>query len=89
MELTIALSISILSIVFTIINFANGRKDKATKEAKEDASKQSVIEYRLNELEKKIDQVLGLLDKQESEFEGKIEKALENHIKQYHEKHEN
>lgn len=84
MELTIALIISILSIVFTILSFAFGRKDKAKKESAEEASKQSLIEYRLDELSKKVDKILDKLDFYDTEIDAKIEKAMKNHVAQYH-----
>ena len=84
MELTIALAISILSIIFTILNFVNGRKDKSVKEGREEASKQSLIEYRLDELAKKVDKILDKLDFYDSEIDCKIEKSIKMHINQYH-----
>ena len=48
MELTVALSISILSAVMTVVNFVVNRKDKAVKEQKE--NHQELIEYQLKEL---------------------------------------
>lgn len=80
----IGLAISIIAVVFTIVNFVVARKDKATKDTKEDASKQSLIEYRLDELTKKVDKILDKLDNQESEVKKIVYEELEKHIKIYH-----
>lgn len=81
--------ISCISIVISIVSFIkNGNKD-----VKEDTSKDSYkwgqLDAKLSNLEKQVDKILSKLDTFELEIDTKIEKALENHIKQYHEKHEN
>ena len=85
----ISLGISIISIVFCIATFVrNGNKD-IKRDSIEEASKWGRLEERLNNLEKQVNKILDKLDTFEIEIDTKIEKALENHIKQYHEKHEN
>lgn len=84
MELTIALVISILSITFTIINFALGRKDKAVKDSKEEGSNQKLIEYRLDKVEEKLDQILSKFDRYDSELDEKIDRKIKIHLEQYH-----
>lgn len=84
MELTIALAISIISVVITVINFSLNRKDKAVKDAKD--LNIGLIEYRLNELDKNVQKILDKLDNYESEIDVRIEKALEVHVKEYHKK---
>ena len=54
MELTIALVISILSITFTILNFALSRKDKSNKDTSKDAYAQGRIEEKLANIEKTL-----------------------------------
>ena len=87
MELTIALAISIISIVITISNFVLGRKDRAEKvihdETKEFA-KHDLIEYRLDKIEKQLEKILNKLDTFDKEIDEKIEKKLKFHIEQYH-----
>lgn len=95
MELTIALSISILSIVFTIINFVLNRKDKAVKDTKE-ASKenhQELIEYQLKELKDDykdialdIKEIKKMLDSYKETFKGIVKEQIEEHVKIYHNK---
>lgn len=84
MEVTIALAISILSIVFTILNFAIARKKDAIQETKE--NNHALIQYRLDELDKNVQKILDKLDKYEVEVDEKIEKAIKNHIAIYHKK---
>lgn len=84
----ISLGISIISIIFCIAAFVR----TGNKDVKEDTSKDSYkwgqLDAKLSNLEKQVDKILSKLDTFELEIDTKIEKALENHIKQYHEKHE-
>lgn len=84
MELTIALSLSILGSVISVSTFVLNRKDKAVKDAKE--TNMELINYRLNELDKNVQKILEKLDNYDSEIDARIEKALETHIKEYHKK---
>lgn len=84
MELTIALTISILSVVITVSNFVLNRKDRAVKEAKE--TNLELINYRLNELDKNVQKILDKLDTYETEIDNRIEKAMKQHIDIYHKK---
>lgn len=85
----ISLGISIISIIFCIAAFVR----TGNKDVKEDTSKDSYkwgqLDEKLNNLEKQVNKILDKLDTFELEVDTKIEKALENHIKQYHEKHKN
>ena len=78
----LGVAISILAITFTIINFAIARKDKASK----DGNKQGVIEYRLEDLSKKVDKILDKLDKYDKEVDEKITIAMQHHIAEMHNK---
>lgn len=91
MELTIALAISILSAVMTVVNFVTNRKDKAVKDIKEqdkesakESSNQQLIDYRLTQVEKKLDKIIDILDSYDKEIDSRVEKALEQHIRLYH-----
>lgn len=87
MELTVALAISILSAVISVSNFALNRKDKAIKD-KEDIDKEStnqkLIDYRLTQVEKKLDKIIDILDSYDDEIDARVEKAICDHIKIYH-----
>ena len=82
MELTVALVISILSAVMTVANFVVNRKDKAVKDAKE--TNMELINYRLNELDKNVQKILDKLDNYDTEIENRVDKAMQQHIKLYH-----
>ena len=87
MELTIALGLSILGSVLSVSNFVLARKDKAVKdkgEIDEECSNQKLLDYRLGQVEKKLDQILTKLDTQDKETKEKINEAIEQHIKLYH-----
>lgn len=87
MELTIALAISIISVIMTISSFVLNRKDKAVSDTKDNAkesSNQQLIDYRLTQVEKKLDKILDILDNYEEEVNQSIEKAINLHVKLYH-----
>ena len=89
MELTIALAISIISIVITVSNFALSRKDKSSKDAQEEQkqfSKHDLIEYRLDKIEKQLEKILNKLDTFDKEIDDKIKVAMKHHIAEYHSK---
>lgn len=80
--------ISCISIVISIVSFIrNGNKD-IKQDVSKDSYKWGKLDEKLNNLEKQVNKILDKLDTFEIEIDTKIEKALDNHIKQYHEKHE-
>lgn len=93
MELTIiALGITIINCVLGVVTFFNNRKKDVVGEVKEeskekvvDVADKKLIEYRLEQVEKKLDKVLDILDTYDKEIDEKLEKAFEQHIKMYHE----
>ena len=83
----ITLGISLLSIAFTIIAFVLNRKDKSNEQVEEEVkqySKHDLIDYRLNELTKKVDKILDKLDTFDKEMDEKIKTAFKHHINEYH-----
>lgn len=85
MQLSTALSI--LASVIAVSTFVLNRKDKAvkdTKESDEESSNQKLIDYRLTQVEKKLDKILDILDSYDKEMDIRIDKALEQHVKMYH-----
>ena len=81
--------ISCVSMVISIVSFIrNGNKD-IKQDTSKDSYKWGEWDEKLNNLEKQVNKILDKLDTFELEVDTKIEKALDNHIKQYHEKHEN
>lgn len=82
MELTIALIISIISVVITVSTFVLNRKDKAVSDSKE--NNLGLINYRLDKLDENVQKILDKLDMFDSEIEDKIQKAMRQHIEMYH-----
>lgn len=82
MEITLV--ISIVGCVIAIASFVLGRKDKAVKETKEEASEQRLIEYRLDQLSKKVDKILEKLDNQETEIKRVVNEEIEKHVLKFH-----
>lgn len=85
--ITIALAISILGIVLNVFNFYYSRKkDTITnvKEQDKESSNQQLIDYRLTQVEKKLDKIIDILDNYEEEIDERIEKALLRHVEVYH-----
>ena len=82
MELTIAVAISIISVIITVLNFAFSRKEKAVKDAKE--TNMALINYRLDELDKNVQKILDKLDTYDKEVDDRIDKAMKDHVKIYH-----
>ena len=80
--------ISCVSIVISIVSFIrNGNKD-IKQDTSKDSYKWGKLDEKISNLEKQVKKILDKLDTFELEIDTKIEKALDNHIKQYHEKHE-
>lgn len=80
----IALAISILSVVITVVNFALSRKDKTKNETEKDSYKWGSIDEKLSNIEKTLSKIEDKLDTYDKEIDEKIEMALNHHIKEYH-----
>lgn len=86
MELTMV--ISIIGCVIAVSSFVLVRRDKAVDDNRQEASEQKLIEYRLNELTKKVDKILEKLDNQETEIRSIVKEEMDKHILKYHDKGE-
>lgn len=86
MELTIALAISILSIVFTILNFATNRKDKSNKDTENTSYKWGQLDIKLENIEKTLGKIELKLDTYDKEIDQKIDEKISHHIREYHNK---
>lgn len=78
--------ISIISIIFVVINFALNRKDKATCDNGNTQYKWGQIETKIDFMSKQIQEVLNKIDKFDIEIDDKITKAIIEHEKIYHKK---
>ena len=87
MELTIALGLSILGSVISVSTFVLNRKDKAIKDKGDfdkESADQKLIDYRLTQVEKKLDKIIDILDNYDKEIDKRVNEALELHVKLYH-----
>lgn len=87
MELTIAVAITIINCVLGVVSFAINRKKDAisdSKESSKESANQQLIDYRLTQVEKKLDKIIDILDSYEKEVDERIKIALDEHIKIYH-----
>ena len=91
MELTVALALSILGSVIAVSSFVLTRKDKAIDKVEKDGTEkvsskaeQVLIEYRLEQVEKKLDKIIDILDSYDKEIDERVNKAIDEHIKLYH-----
>ena len=87
MELTIALAITIINCVLGVISFASNRKKEAindNKEIEKEKTNQQLLDYRLSQVEKKLDKIIEILDNYDKEIDERVKIALEEHIKIYH-----
>lgn len=76
--------INCISIVINIVSFIrNGNKD-IKQDTSKDSYKWGQLDAKLSNLEKQVDKILSKLDTFEIEVDTKIQKAIENHEKQYH-----
>lgn len=89
MEITIALVISIIGIFLNIFNFYYSRKkDTITnvKEQDKESSNQQLIDYRLTQVEKKLDKILDILDSYEDTTKKIVQDEMDKHVLKYHNK---
>jgi uncharacterized protein (DUF4213/DUF364 family) len=89
MQLTLALSLSILGTIISVLSLIFNRKDKSNKDIKEEQKqfdKNNLIEYRLTKIEQNIEKILNKLDVYEKEIDDRIKIAIDNHIAIYHNK---
>jgi 3-dehydroquinate dehydratase len=86
----IPLAISVIGAVISVSSFVLTRKDKSNAEVKEEQkqfSKHDLIEWRLDDITKKVDRILEKLDTYDKEMDQKIKEALKHHIAEYHTPH--
>ena len=85
--ITLALTISILGIALNVFNFYYARKKESITDVKEkdkESANQQLIDYRLTQVEKKLDKILDILDNYDKEIDARVSKAMEQHVKLYH-----
>ena len=86
MELTIAVAITIVNCVISVLNFAFSRKDKSNKDAGNDAYAQGRIEEKLANIEKSLAKIEDKLDNYDVEIKQIVREEIKEHILEYHQK---
>lgn len=82
MELTIA--ISIISVTIAVSSFVLNRKDKSNKDVEDESYKRGILDQQLKDIMAKLEKIERKLDNYDTEIDNKLEKALKQHIDQFH-----
>ena len=85
----VTFAIAIIGSVISVYSFVLNRKDKSSKDIKEEQKqfdKNNLIEYRLTKIEQNIEKILNKLDVYEKEIDDRIKVAIDNHVAIYHNK---
>ena len=83
---TIALLLSILGSVISVLNLIFNRKDKSNKDGENDGYKWGQIDAKLASIEKTLSKIEEKFDTYDTEIDARIEKAIKQHIAIYHKK---
>ena len=82
----LAMAIAIFSFIIALLGFFYNRKDKSNKDTGDSQYKMGQIDEKLSNISKQIerlDEKFGTFDR---EVDTRIEKAIENHERAYHNK---
>ena len=77
---------SLTAVIISVLSFFFNRKDKSNNEVKEEAGDQSLIKYRLDKLDEKVDKILNKLDDQENDIRKVVQDEMDKHLLRYHSK---
>lgn len=84
MQLTAALSLSILGTVISVLSLIFNRKDKSNKDTEETSYRQGQLDMQIKQILSKLEKIDKKLDTYDREIEERIDVALKNHIAIYH-----
>lgn len=84
MQLTVALSLSILGTVISVLSLIFNRKDKSNKDTEETSYRQGQLDMQIKQILAKLEKIDKKLDTYDREIEERIDVALKNHIAIYH-----
>lgn len=82
----ISILLSIVASVVAVLSLFFNRADKSNTGVKEEAKSMAVINTKLEYITKQLDNLTARFDRYDVEVDSKIEKAIEFHIKEYHNK---
>lgn len=81
---TLALTMSIICCVVTVLNLVLGRKDKSVKEGSATSYNQGRLDEKIQTILDKLNKIEKHLEVYDKEIDEKIEVALKHHIKEWH-----
>lgn len=81
---TLALTMSIICCVVTVLNLVLGRKDKSVKEGSTTSYNQGRLDEKIQTILDKLNKIEKHLEVYDKEIDEKIEVALKHHIKEWH-----
>ena len=84
MEFNLVTILSIMSMIFVIVNFVLSRKDKSNKDTSASSYNQGVLDTQLKNIFDKLNKIEAKLDTYEEKIDEKIDKKMAEHIKVYH-----
>ena len=84
----ISLGISIISIIFCIASYVRTGSKDIKQDTSKESYKQGQLDAQLKQIFEKLDKIEAKLDNYDNEIDIRIDKALEQHIKIYHEHHQ-
>ena len=84
----ISLGISIVSIIFCIASFVRSGNKDIKQDTSKESYKQRQLDAQLKQIFEKLDKIEAKLDSYDNEIDIRIDKAIEQHIKIYHEHHQ-
>lgn len=87
MEIAVPISISSIGVIISVISFVLSRKDKNTKDVKEEQKqfdKHEIIEYRLGRIDQQLEKISAKLEANLELIDKRVGIALKNHVEAYH-----
>lgn len=72
--------------IITILSFTFTRGDKSNKDTADRNYRQGILDQQLKAITEKLEKIERKLDTYDNEIDTKIDKAISNHIKEFHKK---
>lgn len=83
----VAIALSIIGCVIAVTNYFRSKereKISDTKDLDNEHTNQALIDYRLTQVEKKLDKIIDMFDSYEKELKSMIDMAIKDHVEKYH-----
>lgn len=86
MEITLAIIISIISVVIAVSSFVLNRKDKSNEKVEKFSYDRGRLDEALESIDKRLEKIEKKLDSYDNEIKSIVNEAMKNHIQIYHNK---